>query len=51
MKNNGLGERDSLDHTWALGGGLLGCLPPPPKARKLTLQVYRPRNQTKTYNM
>jgi len=31
-------------HAWALGGGgLLGCLPP--KAKKLTLQVYRPRNQ------
>jgi len=27
------------------GGVLLGCLPPPPKAKKLTLQVYRPRNQ------
>jgi len=25
------------------GGVLLGCLPP--KAKKLTLQVYRPRNQ------
>jgi len=25
------------------GGGLLGCLPP--KAKKLTLQVYRARNQ------
>jgi len=40
-----LGGRDSSTHGRWGGGGLLGCLPPPPGPKKLTLQVCRPRNQ------
>jgi len=34
-------------HAWALGGFAKGFTPPPTKAKKLTLQVYRPRNEIK----
>jgi len=34
----------SQDHAWALGG-FARVFTPPPKAKKLTLRVYRPRNQ------